>query len=47
MSGHYLKAYRATKMASGKNNILYKDDLDAILAVINAGILENDENMEL
>ena len=47
MSGHYLKAYRATKMASGKNNILYKDDLDATLAVINADILENDENMEL
>ena len=46
MGGHYLKAYKTTKMATGKNDLLYEDDLDAILAIIDADMFENDEDME-
>ena len=46
MGGRYLKAYRTTKMASGKANCLYEVDLDAVLAIIDADMFENDENME-
>ena len=33
-------------MASGKDDFLYVDDLDAVLAIIDADMLENDEDME-
>ena len=46
MGGRYLKAYRTTKMASGKDGFLYEDDLDVVLAIIDADIFENDEDME-
>ena len=46
MGGRYLKAQKTTKTASGKVFCLYKDDLDAVLATIDAGMLENDEDME-
>ena len=46
MGGRYLKAYRTTKMASGKDDFLYEDDLDAVLAIIDAGMFENDEDMK-
>ena len=46
MGGHYLKGYRTTKIASGKDDFLYEDDLDAIIAVIDADMFENDEDME-
>ena len=46
MGGHYLKVYRTTKMASGKGDYLYEDDLDAILAIIDGDMFENDEDME-
>ena len=45
MGSHFLKVYRTTKMASGKDDFLYEDDFDAVLAIIDAGMLENDENM--
>ena len=44
MGGPYLKAYRA--MASGKDDFIYGSDLDAILAIIDANMFENDEDME-
>ena len=46
MGGRYLKSYRTTKMASGKDDFLYEDDLDAVLAIIDADMFENDEDME-
>ena len=46
MGGCYLKAYRTTKMASGNDDLLYEDDLGAILAIIEADMFENDEDME-
>ena len=46
MGDRYLKAYRTTKMASGKNNFLYEDDLDAVLAITDADMFENDEDTE-
>ena len=46
MGGCYLKAYRTTKIASGKNECLYEDGLDALLAIIDADMFENDEDME-
>ena len=46
MGGHYLKAYRTTKKASGKDDFLYEDDLDAVLAIIDADMFENDADME-
>ena len=45
MGRHFLKVYRTTKMASGKDDFLYEDDFDAVLAIIDAVMLENDENM--
>ena len=33
-------------MASGKDDFLYEDDLDAILAIIDADLFENNEDME-
>ena len=33
-------------MVSGKDRFLYEDDLDAILAIINADMFENDEDMK-
>ena len=47
MGGRYLKAYRTTKMASGKDDFLYEDYLDAVLAIIDADMCQNDEDMEL
>ena len=44
MGDHYLKAYR-TKMASGKDEFLYEDDFDAVLAVTDADMFENDADM--
>ena len=46
MSVCYLKAYGTTEMASGKDDFLYEDDQDAVLAMNDADILENDEDME-
>ena len=46
MGGRYLKAHRTTKMASSKDDFLYKDDLDSVLAIIDADMFENDEDME-
>ena len=46
MGGRNLKAYRTTKMASGKGDFLYEDDLDAVLAIIDADMIENDADME-
>ena len=46
MGGRYLKAYRATKMALGKSDFLYEDDLNAILAITDADMFGNDEDME-
>ena len=46
MGGHYLKAYRTTKKASGKDDFLYEDDLDAVLAIIDADMFENVADME-
>ena len=43
MGGHYLKAYRTTKMASGKDGFLYEDNLDVVLAITDADMFENDE----
>ena len=34
-------------MASGITNFLYKDDFDAIIAVIDADMLQNDEESNL
>ena len=47
MVGHYPKAYGTTKMASGKDYFFYEDDLDTALAIIDADMFENDEDMEL
>ena len=33
-------------MVSGKDDFLYRDDLDAVLAIIDAFMFENDEDME-
>ena len=33
-------------MASGKDDFLYENDLDAVLAIIDADMFENDEAME-
>ena len=33
-------------MASGKDDFLYEDDLDVVLAIIDADMFENDEDME-
>ena len=46
MGGRYLKAYRTTKMTSGKDNFFYEDDLDAVLAIIDADMFDNDKDVE-
>ena len=46
MGGRCLKTYRTTKMAAGKGDFLYEDDFDAILAITDAGMFENDKDME-
>ena len=46
MGCRYLKAHRTTKMASDKDDFLYEDDLDAVLAITDADLFENDEDME-
>ena len=46
MVGRYLKAHRTTKMASGKDGFLYHDDLHAALAITDADMFENEEDME-
>ena len=33
-------------MASGKDDFLYEDDLDGVLAIIDADMIENDADME-
>ena len=33
-------------MASGNNGFLYEDDPDPVLAIIDADMFENDEDME-
>ena len=33
-------------MPSGKDGFLYEDDFDAVLAIIDAGMFENGEDME-
>ena len=46
IGGCYLKASRTTAMVSGKDDFLYRDDLKAVLAIIDAFMFENDEDME-
>ena len=46
MGGHYVKAYRTTKIASGKDDFLYEDDLDTVLAIIDVDMIENDPDMK-
>ena len=46
MGGRYLKAYRTTNTASGKDHFLYEDDLDATLPITDADMFENDDDME-
>ena len=46
MGGRYLKGYRITKMASGKEDFLYEDGLDAFLAITDADMFENDQDIE-
>ena len=46
MGGRNSKAYRTTKMASGKDDFLYEDDIDAVLAITDEDMFENDEDME-
>ena len=46
MGDRYLKACRTTNMASGKDDFLYEDDIDAVSAIIDADMFENDEDME-
>ena len=40
------KRVQTNKMASGNNGFLYEDDPDPVLAIIDADMFENDENME-
>ena len=46
MDSRYLKGGRTTKMATGKDNFLYEDHLDAVLAIIDTDMFEYDEDME-
>ena len=46
MGGRYLKAYKTTNMVSGKEDFLYEDDLDAILAIMDADMCENNKDIE-
>ena len=45
MGGRDLKAYRTIKMASGRDDFLYEDDLDAVLAIMDPDKFENAEDM--
>ena len=40
------KRVQNNKMASGKDGFLYEDDADPVLAIIDADMFENDEDME-
>ena len=46
IGGCYLKASRTTAMVSGKDDFLYRDNLKAVLAIIDEFMFENDEDME-
>ena len=46
MVGRYLKANRTTKRASGKDHFLYENDVDAIIAIMDADMFENNKDME-
>ena len=52
MGGRYVKAYRTTKLASGKDlasgmdHFLDEDELDAILAIMDADMFENNKDIE-
>ena len=46
MGRRYLKTYRTTKMSSGKDDFLYEDDLDVILAMMDANMFENNKDMK-
>ena len=46
MGGRYLKACRTTKMGLRKDDFLYEDDLDFVLAITDADLFGNDEDME-
>ena len=46
MGGLYLKSYRTKKMALGKDDVLYEDDLDAVLAIMDADMFDNNKDME-
>ena len=45
MGGWYLKVYKTTKMASGKDDFFYKNDFDAVLAEIDADMFEKDKDV--
>ena len=45
MDSRYLKAW-TTKMASGKDSFFHGDDLDAVLAITDADMFENNKYME-
>ena len=46
MGGRYVKAYRTTKLASGMDHFLDEDELDAILAIMDADMFENNKDIE-
>ena len=46
MVSRYLKANRTAKRASGKDHFLYENDVDAILAIMDADMFENNKDME-
>ena len=46
MGSRYLKAYRPIKMAPGKNDYFYGDDLEAILTIIDANMFQNNRDMQ-
>ena len=45
MDSRYLKAW-TTKMASGKDSFFHGDDVDALLAITDADMFENNKYME-
>ena len=46
MGGRYVKAYRTAKLASGMDHFLDQDELDAILAIMDADMFENNKDIE-
>ena len=46
MGGRYVKVCRTTKMASGRDDFVYEDDLDSVLAIMDADMFENDKDIE-